>query len=209
MVDVQPDLTAPTFHFCPPDITIHTVGGNEVPAFWPIPTATDNCETPLIVGSNYDCGHLFPPGDHTVVYTATDLSGNVTTCTFTVHVISNPERGRNPMANTFIANMKSLARASMDQVETVLKEKAMDELEIALLPNPFADQLDLASSAAPTSAMAVQVYDLTGRLVVASVWEAGQAMYRVQTADWKPGVYIIKVVNAPASLQKAYMGVKL
>jgi len=51
---------------------------------WSVPTASDNC-TGVTLTSNLNPG-IFPTGDTVVVYTATDASGNVTTCFFSVSV---------------------------------------------------------------------------------------------------------------------------
>ncbi len=56
---------------------------------WSAPnyTATDNCGGVVNVTVNYASGALFPVGSTTVMYTATDLSGNTATfCTFVVTV---------------------------------------------------------------------------------------------------------------------------
>lgn len=49
--------------------------------------ATDNCGGAVNVSANFSSGTVFPIGSTTVVYTATDVSGNTTTfCPFTVTV---------------------------------------------------------------------------------------------------------------------------
>ena len=54
-------------------------------ANWTEPMATDNCELSSLT-SDYSTGSQFPVGDTTVTYTATDLSGNMTTSSFLVTV---------------------------------------------------------------------------------------------------------------------------
>jgi hypothetical protein len=51
-------------------------------------TATDNCSK-VVVTSSPASGSLFPVGTTTVTATATDSSGNQSTCTFTVKVTDN------------------------------------------------------------------------------------------------------------------------
>lgn len=53
---------------------------------WVPPTADDNC-TVVSLTSNKTPGSFFPEGPTTVVYTATDQSGNITTSSFTVTII--------------------------------------------------------------------------------------------------------------------------
>ena len=57
-------------------------------ATWTAPTATDNCGISTFT-SNYNSGAAFPVGSTTVTYTATDVNGNVSTCSFTVTVVDN------------------------------------------------------------------------------------------------------------------------
>ncbi|WP_439151887.1 HYR-like domain-containing protein [Winogradskyella sp.] len=53
-----------------------------------MPTATDNCDDNPVVEQTggLESGSLFPVGDTVITYEATDASGNVTTCSFTVSV---------------------------------------------------------------------------------------------------------------------------
>ncbi len=90
------DVTPPVISGCPSNITVFTGLGrttcNQV-ATWIPPTATDACihlatETQPIFG-NFAPGATFPVGVTTVTYTATDVAGNVATCSFTVTVIDN------------------------------------------------------------------------------------------------------------------------
>jgi HYR domain len=89
------DVTPPVITGCPGNIIVNTGLGNttcSAPATWIAPTATDACihccTTQSIVGSHVS-GAIFPVGVTTVTYTATDISGNVSTCTFTVTVVDN------------------------------------------------------------------------------------------------------------------------
>lgn len=54
---------------------------------YPLPTATDNCDVPVLtIVSGQQSGTIFPVGVSTVVYQATDACGNSSTCDFTVIV---------------------------------------------------------------------------------------------------------------------------
>lgn len=88
---VVTDNTLPVFSNCPANITVYTGPGRitcDQTATWTVPTATDNCSS-VSVTSNYNPGAFFPVGVTTVIYTATDGSGNSTICSFTVTVIDN------------------------------------------------------------------------------------------------------------------------
>ncbi len=79
------DLEKPEI-ICPPNINIDVPacdGGAEV--FLMDPVYSDNC--PMVSwSSSHQSGSFFPCGSTTVSYTATDMSGNVSTCSFKVNV---------------------------------------------------------------------------------------------------------------------------
>ncbi|MBL0019883.1 MAG: HYR domain-containing protein, partial [Bacteroidetes bacterium] len=58
-------------------------------ATWTTPIATDNCSG-VTLTSSHASGSIFPDGVTTVTYTATDSSGNATSCAFTVSVSLDP-----------------------------------------------------------------------------------------------------------------------
>jgi hypothetical protein len=90
------DVTPPTIINCPANISVNTGLGNancSQTATWTVPTVFDACyccgvAAPTLV-STHQPGATFPVGVTTVTYTATDASGNVSTCTFTVTVVDN------------------------------------------------------------------------------------------------------------------------
>jgi len=80
-VIIQADVTAPQIS-CPADVV-----SNTQTVTYTMPTATDNCSTPsLSLAAGLASGSVFPHGNTTVTYTATDLAGNTTSCSFTVTV---------------------------------------------------------------------------------------------------------------------------
>ncbi|MGA1839045.1 MAG: C25 family cysteine peptidase [bacterium] len=69
---------------CPPDITIQSEGSEGIPISLDDPVVSDNCdEDPEIVN---DAPEIFPVGETIVTWTATDISGNDSTCTQKVTV---------------------------------------------------------------------------------------------------------------------------
>ena len=71
---------------CPGTITtLPAPGACEAVAFWDPPVPDANCGI-TITGSNYEPGDIFPVGTTTVIYTATDASGNIFECAFDVIV---------------------------------------------------------------------------------------------------------------------------
>jgi len=73
------------------------------------PTATDNCDGNPSIVCTPASGTLLGPGAHTITATATDFSGNVSTCTFTVTVLT-PLRVvfASPLEDDNIANNSTL-----------------------------------------------------------------------------------------------------
>lgn len=87
------DLQVPSITGCPSDIRVPANMGCRAIVTWTPPTATDNCSATL--SATHQRGSLFSLGKTSVTYTATDPSGNKTTCTFTVIV----ENGNAPKIN--------------------------------------------------------------------------------------------------------------
>ena len=82
---VVTDDEDPTILGCPSDIDITPASSNCSPEVtWDIPQADDNCSATL--SSTHNSGDSFPVGTTTVTYTATDASGNETTCSFDVTI---------------------------------------------------------------------------------------------------------------------------
>ena len=87
------DATPPTFTSCPVNLTLDNDPTLcSAVANFTIPTATDNCSIATVVqtdSTGLTSGDDFPVGVTTLEFTATDLNGNSSICTFTVTVIDN------------------------------------------------------------------------------------------------------------------------
>jgi gliding motility-associated-like protein len=83
---VVKDRVPPVIAHCPANIDLATASASgDAVVDWKPPTATDEC-TLTSFQSTHQPGDIFPIGETVVTYTATDKSGNVTTCAFTVKV---------------------------------------------------------------------------------------------------------------------------
>ena len=134
------DVTPPVIAGCPSNITVFTGLGNALcsqTATWTPPTATDAC-TPCCqpgtpqqtITGNFAPGATFPRGVTTVTYTATDLSGNTSTCSFTVTVIDNTK----PLIANCPANVSvntGVGRTTCNQTATWTEPTATDNCTAA------------------------------------------------------------------------------
>ena len=81
------DEEKPQLVNCSSDITAYVFNSSES-AFitWAEPSVTDNSGETITPNSNQAPGDSFSPGSTTVIYSATDSSQNIGTCTFVVIV---------------------------------------------------------------------------------------------------------------------------
>ncbi len=80
------DKLNPVFESCPSDISIAIEDNScETNVSWTLPVASDNCDG-LTLTSSHQPGSLFTLGTTEVEYMATDASGNISYCRFTVFV---------------------------------------------------------------------------------------------------------------------------
>ena len=136
------DVTPPVITGCPSNITVRTGFGrttcNQV-ATWILPVATDAC-TPCCqpgtpqqtITGNFAPGATFPVGITTVIYTATDLSGNTSTCSFTVTVIDDTR----PLVANCPANVTvntGVGRTTCNQTATWTEPTATDNCSGTLI----------------------------------------------------------------------------
>jgi hypothetical protein len=84
------DNQSPTV-VCPQNIVLNNVDGScGRVVIYPTPMVTDNCSIANMVqsdASGYTSGNIFPIGTTTQEYTATDGSGNVLSCSFSVTIV--------------------------------------------------------------------------------------------------------------------------
>jgi gliding motility-associated-like protein len=108
------DLTKPVITGCPSDLTTSITGpGCTQTVSWTSPTASDNCAMSSFT-SSHTPGSSFPKGTTTVTYTAIDVKGNTSTCTFNVIVqdVTKPVISGCPSDITVSANASCQAVVS-------------------------------------------------------------------------------------------------
>jgi hypothetical protein len=88
------DDDAPVFE-CPPALTVEIESGaTQADVLLENPVVTDNCEIPILtnnVSGTEPISSVFPVGNTSVVYTATDSSGNTSQCIVQVSVVASLE----------------------------------------------------------------------------------------------------------------------
>ncbi|XP_054275840.1 fibrillin-1-like [Macrosteles quadrilineatus] len=81
------DVEKPTIHSCPEDMKIFVLEGqNSTLAAWREPDVTDNVKVAYLYKSQRP-GTVFSRGLHAINYIATDSSGNIASCQFTINVV--------------------------------------------------------------------------------------------------------------------------
>ena len=80
------DEIPPTFTSMPPDMTVDATGPSDTLVQYQAPTATDNAPGAVSVSCSSASGGMFIVGTTSVACTATDVSGNSATATFSVTV---------------------------------------------------------------------------------------------------------------------------
>ncbi len=120
------DDANPVIAGCPSDITVSANASCQAIVNWTAPTATDNCSISSFT-STHTSGFLFPLGTTPVTYTATDGSGNVSTCSFNVIVNDNT----NPVITACPSNITISANASCQAIANWTAPTATDNCSIS------------------------------------------------------------------------------
>jgi len=100
------DTSKPVFTSVPANITSGSCHNN---VSYATPVATDNCTVSVSLLSGLPSGATFPVGVTTIRYTATDASGNVRQCSFTVTVNPAPTASLTLHPDTICAHMATYA----------------------------------------------------------------------------------------------------
>ncbi len=111
------DNEMPMINNCPGNISLNTSPGTcSATASWTAPTATDNCPG-VMLSSTHSSGSSFGTGTHTVLYTATDMSGNTKTCSFTITVTDNEMPGISCPGNAMRNNSPGVCKYNVSGAE--------------------------------------------------------------------------------------------
>ncbi|MFC3414448.1 HYR domain-containing protein [Algoriphagus hitonicola] len=132
------DLEKPVIS-CPSNFSTTVEFGQTGKAItYDLPTATDNCGEPnLELISGFGSGEVFPLGMTTVIYRATDVSGNIADCSFTVTITESSDN-ENPVINDCPTNINiSNDQGSCEAVVNWTAPTATDNSGSVTLTNNF------------------------------------------------------------------------
>lgn len=123
------DLISPVITGCPSNqIVNHSGIGCAQPVSWSPPNASDNCNLSTF-SSSHTPGSLFPNGTTTITYTAKDVAGNTSTCSFNVVVVDNTDPIMTGCPGTIIVSADTSCKALV----TWTAPTAIDDCEVVTL----------------------------------------------------------------------------
>ncbi|MEO0310601.1 MAG: hypothetical protein RIQ89_258, partial [Bacteroidota bacterium] len=117
------DTALPVISNCPANVIVNnTTGLCTGIATWAAPTAADNCGIQSLT-SSHNSGATFPVGTTSVTYTATDIHGNVQTCSFNI-VVTDSELPiiSNCPTNISVNNLVGSCGASVTWMEPIASD---------------------------------------------------------------------------------------
>ncbi len=107
------DTTDPVVN-CPANVTMSlplNSPATSMAVTYPAATATDSCDSNVVLSYSHASGSVFPAGTTVVTVTATDDSGNESTCTFNVTVLYNFTGFFSPVGNLPTLNVVNAGKA--------------------------------------------------------------------------------------------------
>jgi len=129
---------------CPTEITVTAdTGKNFVIVNYDEATAIDNCDNDVEIEKTegLDSGSEFPIGDSEIEFTATDDSGNISTCTFTITVKASDDEENTPPVitcpeNVILENEEGECGATINYQLPQVSDAEDDDLEPELISGP-------------------------------------------------------------------------
>ena len=129
---------------CPADITMDAASNCEAMVAVTAPIFSDNCSNPTIsndFNNTADASGIYPSGNTTVIWTATDAAGNTNTCAMTVSIIDN----ESPMI-TCPADITMDADSNCEAMVTVTAPSFSDNCPNATISNDFNNTADASGT---------------------------------------------------------------
>ncbi|MCS7037547.1 MAG: HYR domain-containing protein [Saprospiraceae bacterium] len=155
-VVVVRDATPPVISNCPQNLSfVLPPDSCSKTVFWTIPSVTDNCGQPTLNGPQSP--GLFLTGKHTIVYVATDASGNTASCVFSITVLDIvPPKFSSCPSNITVQNAspcgnvvpwKFPAAADNCQLDTIIATKLPTDTIFSQVTNVVIRAVDASGNA--------------------------------------------------------------
>ena len=128
------ETVPPVLANCPSDINLQTDSCTAM-ANWIPPTATDNCQLDTLM-TNFYPGHIFPETKTTVTYTAIDVWGNSTSCSFDVTVVDVVDPQFSGCPSDLTVNSNSDCEIAVDWQLPTATDNCDPNPVITAFPNP-------------------------------------------------------------------------
>lgn len=160
------DGTNPVLTNCPslPILIVLPINKCDTVLTWTPPTVADNCGLAnVVLDVNIAPGSVFNTGDTTVTYTATDASGNTSTCSFFVSVkdVVPPSFGVNCPTAPFVNNNGSACGVMVDWTFPLATDNCTPADELV-----YTSDYDTTSIFFPgTTSFPVRVADASGNFI--------------------------------------------
>ena len=159
---------------------------------WDVPSAEADCGE-VSLESNIEPGSLFETGFTTVIYTATDICGNTSVCSFDVQVTCD---------ETFDDGDEIVAARSSEEIIVSFEKAIVEETEIVsentletkVYPNPVSSILTIEVTTGERLPMEFEIYDFLGSKITSSdtrTLDAGVNQIEIPVADIQSGTYIL------------------
>jgi hypothetical protein len=162
---------------CPTNVAVTAAPGQcSATAFYPNPTATDNCAVQsMYLMSGLASGSMYPQGVTNNVWVATDNSGQSATCAFTVTVTCGS--GYGSVIND---------RAINDDIQG-----ANSEMTMLLSPNPAITSVAVALEGLGDTGGELIVMDAQGKSVWQQVLTNTSVVEQISVSEFTAGIYFV------------------
>jgi gliding motility-associated-like protein len=130
------DDTDPVINGCPSNIVVNANASCQAAVNWTAPTVSDNCAGPFTLTTTKSPGTLFDLGTTTVTYTATDVAGNTSTCSFTVTVQDNTAPIITGCPSNIVVNANGSCQATVNWTPPTASDNCPGVVTLTTTKNP-------------------------------------------------------------------------
>ena len=204
-VKVKDDYTAPTMT-CPKDIMAISAYNTCTKVNFTEPKAVDNCDANPTVTCDTKSGTCFPLGKNKITCTAKDKSGNTSTCSFYITVmtsgdfVSTINTGAEAADNKVVTTEKTAIESTVStttnlNTNTTLTIPARQKLhyEFKAYPNPVDDFVTLELQQYQGKQVVIQMFNTLGQQVYNAQLKEVSETHTVDTHNLSSGTYYIKI----------------